>query len=67
MNFHLKVQELTALVGKAFQMAFAQSKFPNGAELKMEPLKTSPMESGAPGRRWVCVKTRKHDVFYIGD
>ena len=48
-----QVQNLTALVGKAFQVAFAESKFPTGTELKLEPLKTGPDERLAQGRKWV--------------
>lgn len=47
-----QVQNLTALVGKAFQVAFAESKFPTGTELKLEPLKTGPDERLAQGRKW---------------
>lgn len=50
------MQNLTALVGKAFQVAFAESKFPKGAELKMEPLlHTSSDERVVQGRRWVGI------------
>ena len=50
------MQNLTALVGKAFQLAFADSKFPQGTELKMEPLMhTSSDERLVQGRRWVGI------------
>lgn len=52
-----QVQNLTALVGKAFQVAFAESKFPKGTELKLEPFKTEASDKQiVQGRRWVCIK-----------
>ena len=57
--FIKQVQSLTALVGKAFQVAFAESKFPQGAELKMNPIqRTSPEDRVVQGRRWVSIYCR---------
>lgn len=51
-----QVQNLTALVGKAFQVAFAESKFPRGTELKLEQFKTEASDKQiVQGRRWVCL------------
>ena len=53
--FNSQVQNLTALVGKAFQVAFAESKFPRGTELKLEQFKTEASDKQiVQGRRWVC-------------
>ena len=42
------------MVGKAFQVAFAESKFPQGAELKMDPIQRTSLEDRVvQGRRWV--------------
>ena len=44
------------MVGKAFKIAFAQSKFPEGSELKLQPMNNDPASGGSPGnqgRRWV--------------
>ncbi|RMX35942.1 hypothetical protein pdam_00005221 [Pocillopora damicornis] len=46
-----QVQSLTALVGKAFQVAFSESKFPQGTEIKLEPLKNGPDGKSPQGRK----------------
>ena len=52
-----QVQNLTALVGKAFQVAFAESKFPKGTEVTLEQFKTEASDKQiVQGRRWVCIK-----------
>ena len=44
------------MIGKAFQLAFADSKFPKGTELKMEPVsKMVSDERVVQGRRWVSM------------
>lgn len=55
-----QVQNLTALVGKAFQVAFVESKFPKGTEVKLEQFKTEASDKQiVQGRRWVCIKWLK--------
>lgn len=55
-----EVQNLTALVGKAFQVAFAESKFPQGAELKMEPILHGRSEERVvQGRRWARIEAER--------
>ena len=49
------------MVGKAFKIAFAQSKFPEGSELKLQPMNNDPASGGSPGnqgRRWVSQPKR---------
>lgn len=41
------------MVGKAFQVAFSESKFPQGTEIKLEPLKNGPDGKSPQGRKWV--------------
>lgn len=61
-----QVQNLTALIGKAFQVAFTESKFPKGTELKLEPFKAGLNdEKVAQGRRWVGIIT--HSVTFCGE
>ena len=44
------------MIGKAFQLAFADSKFPKGTELKMEPVSEMVSDERViQGRRWVSV------------
>jgi len=51
------------LVGKAFQVAFAESKFPKGTELKLEQFKTEASDKQiVQGRRWVCIKWLKNGM-----
>ncbi|KAL9971389.1 hypothetical protein ACROYT_G023909 [Oculina patagonica] len=55
-----QVQNLTALIGKAFQVAFTESKFPKGTELKLEPFKTGLNdEKVAQGRRWARLEAQQ--------
>ncbi|XP_020626220.1 uncharacterized protein LOC110063565 isoform X2 [Orbicella faveolata] len=55
-----QVQNLTALVGKAFQVAFAESKFPKGTELKLEQFKTEASDKQiVQGRRWARLEAQQ--------
>lgn len=55
-----QVQSLTAMVGKAFQVAFAESKFPQGAELKMDPIQRTSLEDRVvQGRRWARLEAEQ--------
>jgi len=57
------------LVGKAFQVAFAESKFPKGTQVKLEQFKTEASDKPVvQGRRWVCIKWLKignHKLFKV--
>jgi len=55
-----QVQNLTALVGKAFQVAFAESKLPRGTELKLEQFKTEASDKQiVQGRRWARLEAQQ--------
>lgn len=47
------------MVGKAFQVAFSESKFPQGTELKLEPMKKGPDSIMPQGRKWAKLEAQQ--------